>query len=128
MTTIGLEQLATWKHGAMTAYQTAFVRLLCECGPSCADDLPDTARPADGDRQSVPGNALRALRMAHVIDYADDVHNPAAGIFHGRKRSSRVECKGREVRYYRAIYPMAREWLARNGVDVPTDGQMRMAL
>lgn len=118
-----------WKPAAMLAFQAAFVTILLDRGRATTDDVPDHERPAPSDRQSVPGNALRDLRHANVIAYADDIHNPADGIFHGRRISKRPDAKGREVRYYRLVNRgIAEAWLRRNAIPVPADGQLRMAL
>lgn len=57
--------------------------LVYDCDYFGPDDLPEDAHPADG---TTSGCVFASLRDAHIIRHSE-LHKPAVGIIHGRRRS-----------------------------------------
>jgi hypothetical protein len=112
-----------WKSPILDRYVTGFLRAALRLQADGIeyfnnDDVPDCYQAGDG---TTVGAAVKLLLMEHIIaPWYGTVE--AAGIIHGRRRSTRPENHGHKNQLYTLTnLGIAREWLARHGSDVAVE-------
>jgi hypothetical protein len=87
--------------------------------------LPDLA--TDDTVHSIPGCAIKVARNAGILaDYHGNVE--ADGVHWGRRTSKRDTTNGRKVQVYSVIWPVADEYMRRNGAANLTGPQLQLGM
>lgn len=114
-----IPRIAVHKNAELQRYCFIFVKTgldLLRDGVSYfgSDDVPENEQPAS---HAVPGSAISALRIAHVIeDFYGDI--PNEGIYHGRRKSKRVSANGRKINLFSiSSVGLAERYLEKNRVE-----------
>lgn len=120
----GICQQVAWQTDPLMRFCTAFLQVvvtgwLAGVRVFATDDVPEYLQP---EVPNIAGNACHILTAAHVLRPV--MVGDTGQIY--RRRSTRKTAKDRWVNCYTLIsLPMAREWLARHGVELPEQQEQK---